>query len=271
MIPAVGSQSAGAGGAMEIRGIGAVVTGGASGLGEATARLLTERGARVALLDLPSSKGAEVAESLGSEALFCPADVSREDEVAGALDRAVQAFGEIRGVVHCAGVGSAARTVDRDGNPFPMEVFRRTVEVNLFGTFNLVRLAAARMGKNAPDAEGERGALVNTASIAAFDGQIGQAAYSASKAGVVGLTLPVARDLARTGIRVNTIAPGLFATPLLMGMPEPAREALASHIPFPPRLGRPPEFAALAVHLLENPMMNGETVRLDGAVRMPPR
>ncbi len=256
---------------MDLRGIGAAVTGGASGLGEATVHLLVERGARVAILDLGHSKGAEVAASLGDEAIFCEADVRDEEQVTAALDRAVETFGGLHATVNCAGIGSAARTVDRDGNPFDLGMFRHTVEVNLVGTFNVIRLAAARMLKNSPNDGGERGAIVNTASAAAFEGQIGQAAYSASKGGIVGMTLPIARDLAKAGIRVNTIAPGLFATPLLMLMPEPARQALASHIPFPPRLGEPPEYAALAVHMLENAMLNGETVRLDGAVRMPPK
>jgi len=256
---------------MQIRGIAALVTGGASGLGEATARLLVERGARVAILDLGRSKGAEVAASLGDAALFCAADVTSEEEVSAALDRTLEAFGGVHAVVNCAGIGSASRTVDRDGTPFDLRVFRHTVEVNLVGTFNVIRLAAARMLGNAPNEAGERGVVVNTASIAAFEGQIGQAAYSASKGGIVGMTLPIARDLAKSGIRVCTIAPGLFATQLLMSMPEPARQALAAHIPFPSRLGEPPEYAALAAHIIENPMLNGETIRLDGAVRMPPR
>jgi NAD(P)-dependent dehydrogenase (short-subunit alcohol dehydrogenase family) len=256
---------------MEIQGLGAIVTGGASGLGEATARLLAARGARVAILDLGRSKGAEVAASLGRSAIFCEADVSNEEQVTAALDRAQSELGGIHAAINCAGIGSAMRTVDKEGRPFDLAQFRRTLEVNLIGTFNVIRLAAARMLKNAPNETGERGAIVNTASAAAFEGQIGQAAYSASKGGVVGMTLPIARDLAAAGIRVCTIAPGLFATPLLMLMPEPARNALAAHVPFPPRLGRPPEFAALAVHILENPMLNGETIRLDGAVRMPPR
>jgi NAD(P)-dependent dehydrogenase (short-subunit alcohol dehydrogenase family) len=256
---------------MEIQGIGAVVTGGGSGLGEATARLFAARGARVAILDLGRSRGAEVAASLGRSAIFCEADVTSEEQVTAAFDRALAEFGALHAVIGCAGIGSASRTVDKEGRPFDLAVFRRTIEVNLIGTFNVIRLAAARMLKNAPNETGERGVLVNTASVAAFEGQIGQAAYSASKGGVVGMTLPIARDLAAAGIRVCTIAPGLFATPLLMLMPEPARNALAAHIPFPSRLGRPPEFAALAAHIVENPMLNGETIRLDGAVRMPPR
>ncbi len=256
---------------MDLQGIGAVVTGGASGLGAATARLLVEKGARVALLDLQEDKGRELAKSLGDDAIFCRANVASEEDVTAALDEAVERFGGVRAAVNCAGIGSASRTIDREGKPFDLDVFRRTIEVNLIGTFNVVRLAAARMLAGEPDDQGERGCVVNTASIAAFDGQIGQAAYAASKGGVVGMTLPIARDLAKSGIRVNTIAPGLFATPLLMLMPEPARQALASHVPFPPRLGEPPEYAALACHILENPMLNGETIRLDGAVRMPPR
>ncbi len=256
---------------MDIQGIGAIVTGGGSGLGEATARAIVARGGRVALLDLGRSKGAEVAASLGGAAIFTEADVTDEDGVKAAVDAAVQAFGSLRAVVNCAGIGSAGRTVGKDGAPFDLDVFRRTLEVNLVGTFNVIRLAASVMVGNEPAAGGERGAIVNTASVAAFDGQIGQCAYSASKGGVVGMTLPIARDLARHGIRVCTIAPGLFATPMLMMMPEPARQALAATIPFPPRLGDPPEYAALACHILENGMLNGETIRLDGAVRMPPR
>lgn len=256
---------------MEIQGKGALVTGGGSGLGEATARALAARGAKVAVLDLGRSKGHEVAASLGGESFFAEADVTDETAVGEAVERAAETFGGLHATVNCAGIGSAGRTVGKDGTPFDLGLFRKTVEVNLIGTFNVIRLAAARMMQNEPDAGGERGAVVNTASIAAFDGQIGQCAYSASKGGVAGLTLPVARDLARHGIRCCTIAPGLFATPMLMMLPEEARNQLASHIPFPSRLGEPPEFAALACHIVENPMLNGETIRLDGGVRMPPR
>ena len=256
---------------MEIRGIGAIVTGGASGLGEATARALAQRGAQVALLDLSRSKGAQVAEEIGGETLFVEADVTREEQVSAGVERAVEAFGGLHALVNCAGIGSAGRTVSREGVPFDLAGFRQTVEVNLVGTFNAIRLAAVAMLKNAPNEGGERGAIVNTASAAAFEGQIGQCAYSASKGGVVGMTLPIARDLAVSGIRVCTIAPGLFATPMLMTMPEEARAALASHVPFPPRLGQPSEFAALACHIVENAMLNGEVIRLDGAVRMPPK
>jgi NAD(P)-dependent dehydrogenase (short-subunit alcohol dehydrogenase family) len=256
---------------MEIQGIGAIVTGGASGLGEATARALAARGAQVAILDLGRSKGAEVAASLGGGAFFAEADVTDEEAVTAALADAASRFGGLHVCVNCAGIGTAMRTVDREGRPFDLRVFKKTVEINLIGSFNVLRLAASHMVKNAPNSDGERGVIVNTASAAAFDGQIGQAAYSASKAGVVGMTLPIARDLAKLGIRVCTIAPGLFETPMLMMMPEPARQALASTIPFPSRLGRPPEFASLALEIIENAMLNGETIRLDGAVRMPPK
>ncbi len=256
---------------MQIQGIGAIVTGGGSGLGEATARALAARGARVAILDLGRSKGAEVAKSIGAAALFCEADVANEEQVTAALDRAVQQFGGIQVAVNCAGIGTAGRTVDKAGKPFDLKLFELTLRVNLVGTFNVVRLAAARMSKNQPNDENERGVIVNTASAAAFEGQIGQCAYSASKGGVVGMTLPIARDLSAVGIRVNTIAPGLFATPMLMMLPQEARDYLASQIPFPRRLGKPPEFAALACHIVENPMLNGETIRLDGAIRMQPK
>jgi NAD(P)-dependent dehydrogenase (short-subunit alcohol dehydrogenase family) len=256
---------------MQIDGSAAFVTGGASGLGEATTRMLTARGAQVTIFDLPRSKGAELAKELGKRCLFVPGDVTSEEAVSGALDEAIASFGPLRGIVNCAGIGSASRTVGKDGKPFDLAIFTRTIQVNLIGTFNVIRLAAARMVGNAPNADGERGAIVNTASVAAFEGQIGQAAYSASKGGVVGMTLPIARDLARHGIRCCTIAPGLFETPLLMGLPQPARDALAASVPFPPRLGRPPEYAALACHILENPALNGETIRLDGAIRMAPQ
>ena len=256
---------------MEIRGSAAVVTGGGSGLGEATAREIVARGGRVLILDLGRSKGAELAKSLGPAALFGEADVTNEAQVAAALDRAVAEFGAIRALVNRAGIGTPGRVVDKKGEPLALASFAKVIEVNLIGTFNVIRLAAARMLANPPDAGGERGAIVNTASIAAFEGQIGQAAYAASKGGVVGMTLSLARDLAGAGIRVCTIAPGLFDTPLLMGLPQPAREALAATIPFPPRLGEPAEYAALACHILENAMLNGEVIRLDGALRMAPR
>jgi NAD(P)-dependent dehydrogenase (short-subunit alcohol dehydrogenase family) len=248
----------------------ALVTGGASGLGEATVRAFAEGGGRVVILDRPGSPGEQVAASLGERALFAPADVTSDTEVAAAVARAVERFGTVHVAVNCAGVGAAMRVVTKSG-PMPLEMFRMVIEINLIGTFNVLRLAAAQMAKNAPDAEGERGVIINTASAAAFDGQIGQAAYSASKGGVVSMTLPVARDLAGLGIRCVTIAPGTFDTPMLAMLPEPQRQALAAQIPFPSRLGRPSEFAALARHIVENPMLNGETIRLDGALRMPPR
>jgi NAD(P)-dependent dehydrogenase (short-subunit alcohol dehydrogenase family) len=256
---------------MKIQGSTAFVTGGASGLGEATVRALAGRGARVAIYDLPRSKGAELEKELGPSTRFLAGDVTDEAQVGAALDAAIAAFGPLRGVVNCAGIGSASRTVGKNNEPFPLAAFRKTIEVNLIGTFNVIRLAAARMAGNDPDANGERGAIVNTASIAAYEGQIGHAAYSASKGGVVGMTLPIARDLARHAIRVCTIAPGLFKTPLLMSLPAPALEALGASIPFPSRLGEPGEYGLLACHILENPMLNGETIRLDGALRMAPQ
>ncbi|MEE9280317.1 MAG: 3-hydroxyacyl-CoA dehydrogenase [Myxococcota bacterium] len=255
---------------MEIRGAGAVITGGASGLGAATAREIVAAGGKVALLDLPRSPGKELAEELGAAAMFCPCDVTQPDQVEAAMAAAAESFGSLRVDVNCAGIGWAQRVVTREG-PHNMEAFERVVSVNLFGTFNAIRFAADRMAKNEPDADGERGVIINTASVAAYEGQIGQAAYSASKGGIVGMTLPIARDLASMGIRVVTIAPGLFDTPLLAGMPEPARQALAANVPFPKRLGRPSEFAHLARSIIENPMLNGLTIRLDGAIRMPPR
>jgi NAD(P)-dependent dehydrogenase (short-subunit alcohol dehydrogenase family) len=256
---------------MEIRGLSALVSGGGSGLGEATARELVARGGRVAILDLERSPGAEVAKDLGDAACFLPADVTSEELVTAAVQEAVDRFGALHVAVNCAGIGMAGRVVGKDQAPFPLALFARTLEVNLIGTFNVIRLAAARMVANEAGPDGERGVIVNTASVAAFEGQIGQAAYSASKGGVVGMTLPIARDLARHGVRCCTIAPGLFATPMLMGLPEPARQALAESIPFPQRLGDPPEYARLACHIVENRMLNGETIRLDGAIRMAPR
>jgi NAD(P)-dependent dehydrogenase (short-subunit alcohol dehydrogenase family) len=249
---------------LRLEGIGALVAGGASGLGEATARELATRGARVTIADLNDERGEALAEEIG--AAFAHADVTDE----GQLNAAVAAAGELRLAVSCAGIGWAERTVKRDG-PAALQPFEAVVRVNLIGTFNVLRLAAAAMAGNDPDEGGERGAVVMTASIAAFDGQVGQAAYSASKGGVVGLTLPAARDLARLGIRVCTIAPGLFDTPLLAALPEEARQALGDQVPHPPRLGRPEEYARLACHIAENPMLNGETIRLDGALRMPPK
>ena len=241
------------------------MTGGASGLGRATAELLLERGARVVLFDLPMSAGEAVARELGEAATFVPGDVTSEEDARSA----VAAAGNLRIAVNCAGIGAGARIVGRDG-PYPLERFRRVIEVNLIGTFNVLRLAAARMAEQEP-VDGERGVIVNTASIAAFEGQVGQAAYTASKAGIVGLTICAARDLATLLIRVCTIAPGTMDTPLLGQLDERFRQSLADAIPHPRRLGRPPEFAALAAHIVENPLLNGETIRLDGALRMAPR
>jgi NAD(P)-dependent dehydrogenase (short-subunit alcohol dehydrogenase family) len=255
---------------MDLRDTGAIVAGGASGLGAATARALAGRGARVAIADLNEDGAQALADELGGGAVAFKADVTSEDDVSAAVAGAVQAFGSLRFAVSCAGIGWAERTVGKDG-PANLQPFETLVRVNLIGTFNVLRLAAAAMSSNDPAEDGERGAVVMTASIAAFDGQIGQTAYSASKGGIASLTLPAARDLSRQGIRVCTIAPGLFDTPLLAGLPEPARQALGGLVPFPARLGRPDEFAALACHIAENRMLNGETIRLDGALRMPPK
>jgi 3-hydroxyacyl-CoA dehydrogenase/3-hydroxy-2-methylbutyryl-CoA dehydrogenase len=248
----------------------AVVTGGASGLGLATTEAILAGGGRVAILDLARSNGAEVAARLGDRAIFTPADVTSEEEVGSALDQAVAAFGRVNAAINCAGVGTAMKTTGK-GGPFPLEMFSMTIKINLIGTFNVLRLAATRMLSNDPNEEGERGVIINTASVAAFDGQIGQVAYSASKAGVVGMTQPIARDLSRDGIRCCTIAPGTFDTPMLALLPEENRKALGAGIPFPQRLGRPEEYAQLACAILTNPYLNGETIRIDGALRMPPR
>ena len=255
---------------MNLKNAIALVTGGGSGLGEATVREFASAGAKVAILDLPASPGAKVAESLGANAIFVEADVVSGEEVSAAISKAVAKFGSISIAINCAGIGRAMRTVTKEG-PHPLELFNKVIAVNLSGTFNVIRLAAAQMAKNQPGPDGERGVIVNTASVAAFDGQIGQVAYSASKGGVVAMTLPIARDLASLGIRICTIAPGTFETPMLAGLPEANRKALAAQIPFPQRLGRPTEYAALARHIVENEMLNGETIRLDGALRMPPR
>ena len=256
---------------MNLEGAGTLVAGGASGLGEAAVRALAERRARVAILDINDEKGEALAgEFPAGGAVYFHADVTKEDEVEAAVRGAVDAFGELRFAVASAGVGWAERVAGKDG-PANLQPFELVLRINLIGTYNVLRLAAAAMNANEPDPSGERGAVVMTASIAAFDGQIGQTAYAASKGGIVGLTLPAARDLASRGIRVCTIAPGTFDTPLLAGLPEDARAALGEQIPFPKRLGRPAEYAELACHIAENPMLNGETIRLDGALRMPPR
>ncbi|MDQ3728418.1 MAG: 3-hydroxyacyl-CoA dehydrogenase [Actinomycetota bacterium] len=255
---------------MEVKGASALISGGASGLGEATTRRLHGAGASVVISDLNAEKGETLAGELGERARFVQANVMEETEVQAAVDAAAESDGGLRISVCCAGIGWAQRTTSKQG-PHNLEYFSNVVKVNLIGTFNVLRLAATAMSQNEPDGQDERGVCVNTASIAAYDGQIGQTAYAASKAGIVGLTLPAARDLAGRGIRVNTIAPGLFDTPLLAALPEENRQALGAGIPFPSRLGDPAEFAQLALAIVENQMLNGETIRLDGAIRMPPK
>jgi NAD(P)-dependent dehydrogenase (short-subunit alcohol dehydrogenase family) len=255
---------------MKLNGISAVVTGGASGLGLATAKLLVGQGAQVVIADLPTSNGAQAAAELGESASFVAADVTSEADMLAVFD-AAEARGTLRALVHCAGRGGALRLVDRDGNPGSLELYETVVRINLVGTFNVLRLAAARMARNPIDDSGERGACVLTASVAAYEGQIGQIPYASAKAGVVGMTLVAARDLASKAIRVCTIAPGLFDTPLLARLPDEVRHSLGQSVPHPSRLGTPEEFGLLALHILENPMLNGETIRLDGAMRMAPR
>ena len=252
---------------MNITGGVAVITGGASGLGLATARRLAAQRAHVVIVDLPSSSGAQAAEQLG--AAFAPADVTSEADVSAALDIAAR-LGPVRVAVNCAGIGTPGRVISGRGAVLPLEQFSRVVAVNLVGTFNVIRLAAERIAAT-DEIDGERGVIVNTASVAAFDGQVGQAAYAASKGGVVGMTLPIARDLADRKIRVMTIAPGLFKTPMLAGLPEDAQASLGAQVPHPSRLGDPDEYAALVEHIVANPMLNGEVIRLDGAIRMAPR
>ena len=252
---------------MQIEGVNALVAGGASGLGAATARRLHDAGANVTIADLNAERGAALAEELGAQ--FVATDVTDPAHVEAAVVAAAGDDG-LRISVSCAGIGPAEKVAGRKG-PHSFETFETVIRVNLIGSFNVLRLAAAAMLENTPDEEGERGVCINTASIAAYDGQIGQVAYAASKGGIVGLTLPAARDLAQSGIRVCAIAPGLFDTPLLAGLPQEVRDALGSSVPFPPRLGRPDEYAALAQHIVENTMLNGEVIRLDGALRMPPR
>jgi NAD(P)-dependent dehydrogenase (short-subunit alcohol dehydrogenase family) len=252
---------------MEIRDNVFLITGGASGLGAGTARRLAGQGGRVVLADLNEAAGTALAAELGG--IFVKCDVSREDDAQNAVAAAVK-LGALRGLINCAGIAPAAKTVGKDG-PHALDLFAKTINVNLVGTFNMIRVAAAAMAASEPAAAGERGVIVNTASVAAYDGQIGQAAYAASKAGIVGLTLPVARDLSRNGIRVMTIAPGIFETPMLLGMPKEVQDALGAMVPFPPRLGRPEEYAMLVEQILANPMLNGEVIRLDGAIRMQPK
>jgi len=255
---------------MRIDGQSALVAGGASGLGAATARALHERGASVVIGDMNAEKGEALAAELGDRASFVELNVMEPEPVQAAVDAAAAPDGGLRISVCCAGIGWAQRTSSKQG-PHDLEIFHNVIKVNLIGTFNVLRLAATAMNANEPDEGGERGVCVNTASIAAYDGQIGQVAYAASKGGVVGLTLPAARDMASRGVRVNTIAPGLFDTPLLAALPEEAREALGATMPFPSRLGLPEEYAQLAVQIVENTMLNGETIRLDGALRMAPK
>ena len=252
---------------MEIRDQVFIITGGASGLGAGTARTLAEAGGKVVIADLNEAAGTALAQELGGRFVRC--DVTSEAD-GQAVVEAATSLGTLRGLVNCAGIATASRTVGKTG-PHPLDQFARVININLIGTFNMIRLAATAMAGNAPNAGGERGVIINTASVAAFDGQIGQAAYAASKGGVVAMTLAIARDLSRDGIRVMTIAPGIFETPMLLGMPAEVQDALGKMVPFPPRLGKPAEYAQLARAIVENPMLNGETIRLDGAIRMQPK
>ena len=255
---------------MEIKDKAFLISGGGSGLGAATARALTAAGGNVVIADINQEAGAQLAVQLGTQALFVRTDVTSAETVQAAISAANDAFGVLSGAINCAGLAIAERTVGQTG-PHDLASFTKVIQVNLIGTFNVIRLAAAAMVQNEPTGGGERGVIVNTASVAAFEGQVGQAAYAASKGGVVGLTLPVARDLARDGIRVMTIAPGIFDTPMLAGLPENTRLSLGQQVPFPSRLGQPSEYAALVMHIIENEMLNGEIIRLDGALRMAPR
>ena len=252
---------------MDIQGKVFIVTGGASGLGEGTARRLSSLGAKIVVADLQAERGETVAGEIGGRFIKC--DVSNEADGQAAVDAAV-GLGKLMGLVNCAGIAPAMKTVGKDG-PHALAVFSKTITVNLVGSFNMIRLAAAAMAKNEPESTGERGVLISTASVAAYDGQIGQAAYAASKGGIVGMTLPIARDLARNGIRNMTIAPGIFGTPMLFGMPKEVQDALAANVPFPSRLGTPEDYAKLVQHIVENDMLNGEVIRLDGAVRLAPK
>ena len=252
---------------MDIAGKVFIVTGGASGLGEGTARMLAAHGGKVAVADLQAERGQQVAADIGGQFVKC--DVSQEADGQAVVAAAV-AMGTLMGLVNCAGIAPAVKTVGKDG-AHPLAVFTKTITVNLIGSFNMIRLAAEAMAKNAPESTGERGVLISTASVAAYDGQIGQAAYAASKGGVVGMTLPIARDLARNGIRNMTIAPGIFGTPMLFGMPKEVQDALAAGVPFPSRLGTPEDYAKLVKHIIENDMLNGEVIRLDGAIRLAPK
>jgi NAD(P)-dependent dehydrogenase (short-subunit alcohol dehydrogenase family) len=254
---------------MELKNSTFIVTGGASGLGAATVRTMAEAGSNVVIADVNADAGNALAKELG-RARFIKTDVTAEADAKAAVALALKEFGGLQGLVNCAGIAIAERTVGKDG-PHALASFSRVIGVNLIGTFNMIRVAADTMGKGQANAGGERGVIINTASVAAYDGQIGQAAYSASKGGIVGMTLPIARDLSRSGIRVVTIAPGIFLTPMLLGLPKEAQDSLGKMVPFPPRLGRPEEYAALAVHIIQNEMLNGEVIRLDGAIRMAPK
>jgi NAD(P)-dependent dehydrogenase (short-subunit alcohol dehydrogenase family) len=252
---------------MKIKNNTFLVTGGASGLGMGTAKMIVENGGNAVLLDINHEAGEKAKSELGKNALFVKTDVSSEGEVLNAIDAAIQRFDGINGVANCAGIGPAMRVVGKNG-PHGLDFFSKVININLIGTFNVLRLATNIMQNNEPNEDGERGIIINTASVAAFDGQIGQAAYSASKGGIVAMTLPIARELARMGIRVMSIAPGIFETPLLASMPDDIRESLGKQVPFPPRLGQPAEYANLVKHIIENQMLNGEVIRLDGAIRM---
>jgi NAD(P)-dependent dehydrogenase (short-subunit alcohol dehydrogenase family) len=254
---------------MDISGNVVLVTGGASGLGGASAQRVVADGGKVLIADVNAEAGEKFAAQLGASAKFVRCDVTSEADAQAAVE-AARAMGRLVGLVNCAGIGPAAKTVGKDG-PHPLDLFQKVIGINLIGTFNMIRIAAMAMTKNEPNGEGERGVIVNTASVAAFDGQIGQAAYSASKGGIVGMTLPIARDLSRDGVRVVTIAPGIFLTPLLAGLPKDVQDSLGRQVPFPSRLGRPEEYAAMVAHIFANTMLNGETIRLDGAIRMAPR
>jgi NAD(P)-dependent dehydrogenase (short-subunit alcohol dehydrogenase family) len=255
---------------MELGNATFIVTGGASGLGEATVRTLAEGGANVVIADLLAEQGESLAKELGAKTRYAKCDVTSEADGTAAVELAVKTFGRLQGLVNCAGIAIGEKTIGKEG-PHSLASFTKVVTVNLIGTFNMIRLAADAMAKGEPNAGGERGVIVNTASVAAFDGQIGQVAYSASKSGVVGMTLPIARDLARSGIRVVTIAPGIFMTPMLRGLPKEVQDSLGQQVPFPSRLGQPAEYAALVKHIVENAMLNGEVIRLDGAIRMAPK
>lgn len=255
---------------MEIKGCTAVVTGGASGMGEACVRSLINDGAKVAIFDFDEERGNKVAAELGDSVIFCKTDVADEKTVQEAIDKTVDSFGAVHIVINCAGVVTPGKVLGKKG-PISIEQFNRVIQINLIGSMNVIRLAVPKMVDNSPNEDGEKGVVINTASVAAFEGQIGQAAYSASKAGVVGMTLPLAREFADYGIRVVTIAPGLFDTPMLAGLPEKAKESLTKMIPFPKRLGKSSEYAQLAKHVIENPLLNGETIRLDSAIRMAAR